>query len=99
MHLFIIMKDISDSYLFINEQGKIIRLNCPFRVTFTEDNLNKIYLVKGVLYEEDNIILFQIEEQVFNPVKFQLLYERGLNYIKLNKSIFVANIIKVILLN
>lgn len=94
MHLVIIMREIADSYLFINKQGKIIRLYCPFKVNFIEDNLNKVYLVKRVLYEQDNIILFQIEEQVFNHVRFQLLYESGLNYIKLNKCIFVANIIK-----
>lgn len=87
------MRDIADSYLFINKHGKIIRLNCHFKVNFIKDNLNKVYLVKRVLYEEDNIILFQIEEQVFNHVKFQLLYESGFNYIKLNNCIFVAKII------
>lgn len=77
------MKQICDSLLLINENGEIFRKRVPFIITLKDDHSNQTrLLVKRVIFEDDYMVLFEIENEVVHHSKCDIFYEDKVIYEK-----------------
>lgn len=52
----------SSSCLFVNSQGKLFRVKCPFRVRpITLEGTEKEFVVKRIVHEDETIVLYELE--------------------------------------
>lgn len=76
-------KEIVDSCLFINDDGEIFRKRCPFYIRLKEEDFEYRKLcVKRIIFEDDNIILYDIgEEENVHHSNYDIISESKVLYL------------------
>ncbi|UIR57459.1 hypothetical protein LZQ00_06475 [Sphingobacterium sp. SRCM116780] len=62
--------------LLVDQNGKLFRKKCPFQVKWKRHDLNtSILIVKRIIIDDDNIILYDIEGEIKPHVDYDIVSE------------------------
>lgn len=84
------MRKIYESLLLINENGEVFRKSIPFWIILKDDFPNRTkLLVKRLIFEDDNIILYEIDDKPIHHSKCEIIHEDKVAYAKLNNFVYL----------
>lgn len=75
------MKVGTNTALFIGENGKVIRVRTPFYVLFkNEQGIQIKVLVRRIVFEDETIVLYEVDERVRPYFAYDLIGEEFVRY-------------------
>lgn len=84
------MKETHDSLLLIDENGVVFRKRVPFELVLKNRELNNTrLLVKRILFEDETIILFEIDGKILHHTECEIIYEPKTMYIRKESFVYL----------
>lgn len=80
---------ITDTCLFIDSEGRLFRKKCPFVVRLkTNKVIDTIAIVNRILVDDENMILFEIDQKVWSHLDCVIVEE--------NRNVYLNQEIRII---
>ena len=67
---------VTDTCLFVDDKGRLFRKKCPFVVRLnTNKAIDTIAIVNRILVDDENMILFEIDQKVWSHLDCVIVEE------------------------
>lgn len=75
------MKQISDTALFVDVQGKIFRVKTPFLAKLRDSQgIERKVLVKKIIFEDETIVLYEVDDVLVTYSTYEIIKEGFVRY-------------------